>query len=161
MGANEDEYTWTTAPVHRATLDDLGELKEDEQGFEPNKADDPFSGEMNEIKRHVAGLNAMIDASIVWVEYSGATPVVAQVKTMRMDEAPNSFTIAPDGTGVVKVSWTAGFLPAQQAAPISTLNEGPGMIYAEIDPLNANGVIVKTHNAAGSPANLKFNVAIR
>lgn len=161
MGAENDSYTWDDPEApHRATVEDLGGLKEDDTSLAPDKSNDPYAGEMNEVKRHVAGLNRMTSSVRLWIEFSEGDPIVVRAAGMGTGISTDDFDVSLDGgDGRVLIEWDPSLLPPLEAAPSVAMNEA-GIGWGELVAGNATAVKVSTKTLADVYTNLKFNVEL-
>jgi hypothetical protein len=161
-GGKDDKYTYDLEQADGGprlpTEDDFGgDQMVDDPEEQPQFLVDMTAGGDNERNRNLAGLNRVNPRCRIWVDFS-AGPTILHVKAMGTLLDETTFTPTPQATGHLRLSWPAWTLPAQECPPKAALNEGPGMIHAQLVTGSPLAVDVFTYDATGTLADLAFNV---
>jgi hypothetical protein len=89
------------------------------------------------------------------VHFSGSTPSLSQITSMAAVATIGGMTVTDNGTGDTSVTWPSTWFPTEVMDPEASLTGATaGMISCE---QIANGVRVRTKNAAGTATDLPFN----
>ncbi len=109
--------------------------------------------------RLLVAYGKMVPLARVSVTFTGGTPSIAHVASVRGDLLNSDITVADNAVGDTMVLWTAGKLPSQSGQPTVTLNAGD-MTARTADAVNVtNGVRVRT-SAGGAGEDVPFTVCI-
>lgn len=161
-GAADNEYTYDADTPFVPDVDDLGgEDFEDDTENAPQIGIEPHAGLFSEHTRNLAGLNRIGAFCRLWLEWTGAAWTIIGVDAMGSDAKVDDtkFTVTPDATGVVTISWTAGTLPAMSRKPLVKLTDDFGFAYGTV--VTTNSIVVRIHDDTDTAANLDFCVDIK
>lgn len=140
--------------------DDLGGGERQDLGTgadAPDRRIQPNAGMDNTRNIIAAQREALGPQARLWVEFPGGTPAVIDVRAMSRAVTSGSFTLAPQSTGVLRISWDPGVLIPVTLRPRVSLSSAFGAApYATPVVGNANAVDVHTGDLAGSSADLDF-----
>lgn len=161
-GAEDDEYTYDADTPFVPDLADLGgEDFADDTENPPTKGIEPYAGLFSEHSRNLAGVNRIICFCRIWLEWTGAAWTITGLDAMGSEAKVDDtmFTVTPDATGVVTISWTAGTLPAMARRPLVMLTGAYGSVYGTV--VTTNSIVVRIHDDTDTAANLDFCVDIK
>lgn len=141
--------------------DDLGGL-EIQNGDPPPHKGAERSADMDNVQTAtLAGLTRMGSTCRLWVEWSGGSPLIANVDSMGTltpltDGSAFSFDVS-HGTGNLVIEWTDGTLPPQNRKPRVWLTDDAGFAYASYGP---GFVQILTSDTSNTAADLNFAVEV-
>lgn len=148
--------TYDLVPPTRPGTDTFnGIAKLDDADEAPDPQTMPNAPEWNTIEWLLLGLDRV--TPVARFSCTGSTGAITGYGGMPKGPTTVTFAINHAGTGVNEITWPAGTFPTSTMKPDSSLNAGPGTIWAENI---TNGVRVHTYNSAGAPTDLDFSVSV-
>lgn len=172
MTAPDNTLTYDQDPPHRPGLDELGGgAKENHPKFPPDPVRHARAEEYNQMSKQIVRLAAIAPLAILFVRFSGGTPILDVVKTMGSLVVPGDFRVTDEAAGTTLISWSTGLggkMPPTSGAPIASITEDvDGTIVAlyatdfSSTPANNPGVRVKTRaRSSGTLTDYAFAVEI-
>lgn len=149
-----------------ASIADLGDAAhQDDAADPPIPPEMPYSAELNEWANQLAGVNRVILASDITVQFSGGTPGITNVAAMSTlvttSWVQENMTVVHVGTGIVSITWPLGALPAPRAPSRAWILASSPAPYPQPQVVAIpNGIEVYTWNLSGTATDLNFVVSI-
>jgi hypothetical protein len=149
--------TFKQTPAHRpGEADVLNGDKENATSSVPPHM--PAAEEYMQMARQIVALGSMAPLLRASVGFVAGNPVLQAFACVRDDLIGGDFTLAHPGAGVVEITWDAGTFPAPNTRPIAATNADA---KAFADAVNiANGVRIRTFDAAGAAADVSFTCEV-
>lgn len=140
------------------SAEDLGGLDIQDGDPPPHKGAERSADMDNVQTATLAGTARMVPTCRLWVEWSGGSPLIANIDAMGtlVDDSAFSFDVS-HGTGNLVIEWTDGTLPPQNRKPRAQLTDDAGFAYASYGP---GFVQVLTSDTSNTAADLNFVVDI-
>ena len=146
----------------RGALADYGGATCEDEDPKPDKITMLYADLVNGLQRHAEAVDNAIAAVIFTVTLDGGGAFVLSQVAGPGDAARDvaNFTLTPNATGDVSITWPAGTFPASIAGPMAGLNDATvgGGVNAR---LISNGVSVLTWTDANTAGNRAFTVVVR
>lgn len=142
-------------PIRPGTETFNGIAKVDDENESPDPQTMPNAAEWNTIEWLTLGVDRV--TPVARFSCTGSTGAITGYGGKPKGPAIGSFTPTHVGAGVNEITWPANTFPASTMKPDSSLNGGPGSVWAENI---TNGVRIHTYDPAGAAANLDFSVSV-
>lgn len=143
-------------PRRPGTNDFNGIAKVDDSAYSPDPTTMPNAAEWNTLEFLALAACRVMPVAVLSV-IGGAVPSLNAFPSASTLVAIGTFTVTRNSIGDVSITWPANTFPPSISPPQATLNSGPGMIWATAI---ANGINVKTYNAAGALADQSFTASV-
>ena len=151
--------TFDLTPARRPSLDDTGGVGfQDSIKAPPDPATMPNAAQQNAGNAHSAAFGGVIAHTVISIHYASGTPGVLLVGSARAGVIAGTFTVTPNATGDVSITWAAGTFPPAIALPMVSVN-ALSSLHAVAMPIT-NGVRVQVYNDSAALTNGDFTVAI-
>lgn len=152
------QSTWEIVGApRRPSLDDVGGgAFVDDQTFPPDPGTMPSALMENQNEFQVAALAKVVAACVFSISFSGGTPSISQFSACSGLVITGTFTVVDNGTGDTSVTWPANTFPTPVAKPKGGIT-GATIGQIAVEQI-ANGVRIRTANAAGAATDLACTV---
>lgn len=156
--SSPDANTFDLVPPRRpGTSDFNGIAKVDDLAYPPDPTTQPNAAEWNTVEFLLVALGKVCPLALISVT-GGSPPTLFGFVSVSSSVLGSSITFTPNGAGDVSITWPPATFASSVTNPTANLNSGAaGMI--DVVAI-ADGVRVRTYDAAGTAADLSFTVTL-
>lgn len=155
---SSNTLTFDESQPRRPALDDLGGGAKVNDDIAPDPVRDATAEDFNQISKLLAALARVMPVAQLSVRISAGTHFLERVSCAPSAPTTATFTLTDNGVGDISLTWPANTFPPTVAYPRAFVTGStPALIAAEA---LANGVRVRTQDAAGAPVDVPFEVEL-
>jgi len=148
-------------PPRRPSTDDVGgNLKEDDQAAPPDPVTMPTADGHNQRSNLDVGLGKVAPVAKISVTFPAGVPGITKFVAVGTLVGSGDITVTDIGVGDTELTWPADTFPVATVEPSACcLNEDVAALAPVVTKI-ANGVKIKTRNAASALTDIDFTVTI-